>query len=352
MAAFASTPALTVRVSPASLCCRETSRAQHLVSVSFSFVSSASRLPRSSLRLVPFARPRRRSSSASIRREEGPPRQKTRMPNSEEDGDNIDEDALEALFAQLEEDLKNDNLLSDDFDDDDDITEEDMAMLEQELEEAFGDVEEDEISGISPGSESLDSEEDDDEERQPKLKNWQIRRLARALKIGRRKTSIKNLAAELGLERAFVLELLRDPPPNILLLSASLPDETIQTFDSSSRSPYDIRQTLEPESEPMESPLTTSVDVKSKPEKDLPVHVMQKRWLMQKRLKKVHIETLERVYSRTKRPTNAMISSIVHVTNLPWKRVSKWFEDKRLEDGVPIQRVPYRRSSSESISTN
>lgn len=114
---------------------------------------------------------------------------------------------------------------------------------------------------------------------------------------------IKSLAAELGLERAFVLELLRDPPPNILLLSASLPDETTQTFDSSSRSPYDIRRTLEPESEPMESPLTTSVDVKSKPEKELPVHVMQKRWLMQKRLKKVHIETLEKVYSRTKRPT-------------------------------------------------
>lgn len=350
MAASASTPALAVRVSPASLCYRETSRAQHLVSVSFSFVSSAPRLPRSSLRLVPFARPRRRSSSASTRREEGPPRQKTRLPNNEEDGDNIAEDALEALFAQLEEDLKNDNLLSDDADDD--ITEEDMAMLEQELEEVFGDVEEDEISEISPGSESLDSEEDDGQEIQPKLKNWQIRRLARALKIGRRKTSIKSLAAELGLERAFVLELLRDPPPNILLLSASLPDETTQTFDSSSRSPYDIRRTLEPESEPMESPLTTSVDVKSKPEKELPVHVMQKRWLMQKRLKKVHIETLEKVYSRTKRPTNAMISSIVHVTNLPGKRVLKWFEDKRLEDGIPTQRVPYRRSSSESIFTN
>ncbi|XP_074576796.1 protein OVEREXPRESSOR OF CATIONIC PEROXIDASE 3 isoform X2 [Curcuma longa] len=274
----------------------------------------------------------------------------TRLPNSEEDGDNIDEDALEALFAQLEEDLKNDNLLNDDADDD--ITEEDMALLEQELEEAFGDVEEDDVSGISPVSESLDSEEDDSEERPPKLKNWQIRRLARALKIGRRKTSIKSLAAELGLERAFVLELLRDPPPNILLLSASLPDETTQTFDSSSRSPYDIHQTLEPESEPMESPLSTLVDVKSKPEKELPIHVMQKRWLMQKRLKKVHIETLEKVYSRTKRPTNAMISSIVHVTNLPWKRVSKWFEEKRLEDGVPTQRVPYRRSSSESISTN
>lgn len=49
---------------------------------------------------------------------------------------------------------------------------------------------------------------------------------------------------------------------------------------------------------------------------------------------------------------NAMISSIVHVTNLPGKRVLKWFEDKRLEDGIPTQRVPYRRSSSESIFTN
>ena len=36
---------------------------------------------------------------------------------------------------------------------------------------------------------------------------------------------------------------------------------------------------------------------------------------------------------------NAMISSIVHVTNIPRKKVVKWFEDKRAEEGVPDRRV-------------
>ena len=46
---------------------------------------------------------------------------------------------------------------------------------------------------------------------------------------------------------------------------------------------------------------------------------------------------------------NAMISSIVHVTNLPRKRVVKWFEDKRTEDGVPEHRLPFQRSTSETV---
>ncbi|RWV92806.1 hypothetical protein GW17_00044782 [Ensete ventricosum] len=112
--------------------------------------------------------------------------------NSDWAGDDIDEDAFEALFSQLEEDLKNDNLLSDDVDDD--ISEEDLARLEQELEEALGVGDNDDISGISPSSGHLGSDEDDEyEDRRPKLKNWQMRRLAHALKIGRRKTSVSIL---------------------------------------------------------------------------------------------------------------------------------------------------------------
>lgn len=41
---------------------------------------------------------------------------------------------------------------------------------------------------------------------------------------------------------------------------------------------------------------------------------------------------------------NTMIGSIVHVTNLPRKRVVKWFEDKRAEEGVHDNRLPYQRS--------
>jgi len=182
--------------------------------------------------------------------------------------------------------------LSDD-DGDDEITAEDLAKFEQELEEALGDIDFDELPGSLPlNSDSTgDNDESDEEERAPKLRNWQVKRLAYALKIGRRKTSIKSLAAELGLDRAFVLELLRDPPPHLLLMSASLPDKVSQT-------------TPELEAEPVEpSPVSTDIVAENEPEVQEPVHVKQRRWSMQKRLKKVHVEPLERVYSRTKRPT-------------------------------------------------
>jgi hypothetical protein len=58
---------------------------------------------------------------------------------AEDEMDGEDEDnAMEALFKQLEEDLENDDLSVDD--DEDEISEEDMAMFEQELAEAIGDV--------------------------------------------------------------------------------------------------------------------------------------------------------------------------------------------------------------------
>ncbi|KAL5224346.1 hypothetical protein ABZP36_010985 [Zizania latifolia] len=66
--------------------------------------------------------------------------------------DDNDDHALEALFKQLEEDLKNDDLS---VEDDDDVSEEDMARFERELAEVIGD-----ISGIdeSEGDSSSGSE--------------------------------------------------------------------------------------------------------------------------------------------------------------------------------------------------
>nr|XP_010914896.1 protein OVEREXPRESSOR OF CATIONIC PEROXIDASE 3 [Elaeis guineensis]XP_010914898.1 protein OVEREXPRESSOR OF CATIONIC PEROXIDASE 3 [Elaeis guineensis] len=300
---------------------------------STSIPSSPALLPGSHLRSSAVALARRRKNASTAQ----PSKHKKMLQNDEHEEEDIDEDAFEALFSQLEEDLKNDSLSDDGAGDE--ITEEDMARLEQELEEALGDGHYDDLSRVP--ADGLDGDDkSDEEERRPQLKNWQMRRLARALKIGRRKTSIKSLASELGLERAYVIELLRDPPPNLLLMSASIPDEVTQTPS--------VPGNKQPESPPM-----TAIDAaESKPEAKLPVHVMRTRWSTQKRLKKVQVETLERVYSRTKRPTNAMISSIVHVTNLPWKTVVKWFEDKRLQDGVPEHRVPYRRSTPETISTS
>jgi hypothetical protein len=112
---------------------------------------------------------------------------------AEDEMDDEDEDnAMEALFKQLEEDLENDDLSVDD--DDDEISEEDMAMFEQELAEVIGDV-----GGADESTGDLflgfgESGDDDkvDGSQQPELKSWQLRRLACALKIGRRKISVRS----------------------------------------------------------------------------------------------------------------------------------------------------------------
>lgn len=107
---------------------------------------------------------------------------------------------------------------------------------------------------------------------------------------------IKCLAAELCLDRSIVLELLRDPPPNLVLMSATLPDE-----------PARVRTVLEAETAAIDvAPHETTADAadsEPKPTEKAPLHVMQQRWSAQKRVKKVHVQTLERVYRRTKRPT-------------------------------------------------
>ncbi|KAF7830276.1 protein OVEREXPRESSOR OF CATIONIC PEROXIDASE 3 [Senna tora] len=273
-----------------------------------------------------------------------PPQLQNLSHNHVKGGDE-EEDAFELLFKQLEEDLKNDDMSLDD--NDDEISEEDLAMLERELEEALGQddpemlnsiLNDTEIDSDVNNKEEEEEEEDDDDKdgRSANLRNWQLRKLAKALKAGRRRTSIKSLAAELCLDRAVVLELLRNPPPNLLMMSLSLPDEP-------------KARVIEPETQPTE---TVHEEIRSdhvEPESKakVPVHVMQHRWSAQKRLKRVHVDTLERIYKRTKRPTNAMISSIVHVTNLPRRRVVKWFEDKRAEDDVPEDRIPYLRSVPE-----
>ncbi|KAM0973914.1 hypothetical protein FF1_017178 [Malus domestica] len=282
--------------------------------------------------------------------------------------EDVNEDAIDALFRLLEEDLKNDDASFDD----EDLTEEELAKLEQEVAEALGidgddddvddddddDEEEDDddddvvVESYAEEEEEEDDDDDDDEDEEEeeeespvKLKTWQLRRLAAALKVGRRKTSIKTLAAELCLDRAVVLELLREPPPSLLMMCAALPDEPATViYVSQTKSVETVVETTR------ETVVETATDsVKLEPAVKVPVHVRQQKFSAQKRLKKMQVETLESVYRKTKRPTNAMVSSIVHVTNLPRKRVVKWFEDKRSEEGVPDSRVPYQRPAPNTV---
>ena len=120
---------------------------------------------------------------------------------------------------------------------------------------------------------------------------------------------IKNLAGELGLDRALVIELLRNPPPKLLLMSDSLPDEAPS----------------KPEVKELEPPSSATVDevdtTETKPQEELPVHVMSAEWSARKRLKKVQLETLERVYLRSKRPTVTSISININTAQLLISRV-------------------------------
>ncbi|XP_045806093.1 protein OVEREXPRESSOR OF CATIONIC PEROXIDASE 3-like isoform X3 [Trifolium pratense] len=260
----------------------------------------------------------------------------------QQQGNDEEEDAFELLFKQLEEDLKNDD--GGDDDDDDDITEEEMALFEHELEGLLGELDDDDDDELSD-SDSSETEADNDAEKTSadgnenslKLRTWQLNKLARALKTGRRKISVKALAADVCLDRSLVLNLLRNPPPNLLMLSLSIPDEPTPSA-------------IVPETTPGETLYKeTSADhAESEPKSDLPIHTMQQNWSSRKRLKKAQLDTLERVYMRSKRPTNAMISSIVHVTNIPRKKVIKWFEDRRAEEGVPERRLPYQHSAHET----
>ncbi|CAN1828272.1 Protein OVEREXPRESSOR OF CATIONIC PEROXIDASE 3, partial [Linum perenne] len=213
---------------------------------------------------------------------------------------------------------KSDSSQLDEEDDYDEISEEDLQRLQQELEEAFG-VDGDEVGDYD--MEKLSSSKDDSSEDQ-----------------------IKNLAGDLCLERGIVLELLRNPSPSLVMMSAGLPDEPEPVL-------LPVRHLKPIEAEIEETP-TEEPAVKDESKVKLPVHVMFQNWNAQKRLKKVHAQTLERVYRRTKRPTNTMVSSIVHVTNLPRKKVVQWFEDKRTEEGVPEKRLPYRRSIHETASSS
>jgi hypothetical protein len=116
---------------------------------------------------------------------------------------------------------------------------------------------------------------------------------------------MKNLAGELGLDRGLVIELLRNPPPKLLLMSDSLPDEAPS----------------KPEIKEMPSPVVDEVVVddvdvtETEPMTDLPIHVMSNEWSAQKRLKKVQLETLERVYRKSKRPTvsNIYVKTINYI---------------------------------------
>lgn len=105
----------------------------------------------------------------------------------------------------MEEDLKNDNSSIDD----EEISEEDLDALAEELARALGggdDVDGIDLFGSATGDVDVDVDDDSEEDERPtKLKNWQLRRLAYALKAGRRKTSV-SFSSVLRIDVEYIVE--------------------------------------------------------------------------------------------------------------------------------------------------
>jgi len=109
---------------------------------------------------------------------------------------NDEEDPFELLFKQLEEDLKNDDDLSKDDGDDDEISEEEFALLERELEGVLGEFDPELLNtdiSETQGDNDVEKSSGDGNENSLKLRTWQLNKLARALKTGRRKLSVSLL---------------------------------------------------------------------------------------------------------------------------------------------------------------
>lgn len=121
----------------------------------------------------------------------------THVTKGKEEEEEEEEDAFELLFKQLEEDLKNDDDLSkDDSDEDDEISEEDFALLERELEGVLGDFDAELLNtdiSETQGDNDVEKSIGDGNENSLKLRTWQLNMLARALKTGRRKLSVSLL---------------------------------------------------------------------------------------------------------------------------------------------------------------
>lgn len=309
----------------------------------------------------------------------------------------VKDDPWESLFKQLEKDLENDT----EDTRENEITEEDLTNFERELDmvveelanvsnagtmsepddtlrgqsidtvrddgESDNDDKEgikaksaDKNEGVDDGNEDKDddrgtevddeyfSDDDFEEPRKVPLQPWQLRKLAAAVELGRRKVHIKSLAAELQLEREDVLSFIKNPPPELLMAASQLEEARREDGESVS----DEEDISSDEGEADDSLLLKDADA-DQPKDDGLSHELKRRtygprdWGKGKRLKKVTLATLQRVYKKTKRPTNIMIESVVRATNLPRLRVLGWFEEERARLGTsepPRQSTDARRA--------
>ncbi|XP_024531463.1 uncharacterized protein LOC9656249 [Selaginella moellendorffii] len=149
---------------------------------------------------------------------------------------------------------------------------------------------------------------------------------------GRREESVYiyttiSLGSRGGIWPQTALTFLRDPPPELIELIDSISDKE---SDEEEDKPEDQTGTQEQDSEAgkeeNDSPRVERIGLPGDTQGTGP-----KAWYGKKRIRKEHLETFEKVFQRTKRPTGALIQNIVELTHVPRKRVLDWFENRRQE---------------------
>lgn len=163
----------------------------------------------------------------------------------------------------------------------------------------------------------LDSLEQDPEREErkadlPRLAPWQSFRLEQAYQKGKKNYEVKSLMGDLHLSRSEVLTWLK-----------------LRSADPSLAPPKkDAPLSREKKAEPktgIHNPYAKSGGAR-------PVY---RHWEVRygdRRLNREAKDTLERVFSLNKYPTDEMISGIVDITKLPRRRIIQWFKDARKDD--------------------
>eukprot|EP00250_Pteridium_aquilinum_P004328 c14546_g1_i1 orf=101-1285(+) len=309
----------------------------------------------------------------------------------------VQDDPWESLFQQLEKDLENDTEDSNE----EEITEEDVANFERELDMVVEDLanastsngvanelddmlrahnkdiikdnddddsstddedginaekgnENDDDDGVEDDDEGIDyddedfSDDDSEEPRKVTLQRWQLRKLAAAAALGRRKVHIKSLAADLQLDRDDVLYFLKTPPPELLMVASEMEEEDRGEDEDDEPVSNEEEIMADDEETDMNQSISTNDGLDLEEVEEVQKQTYGPRdWMKGKRLKKVNKATLERVYKRSKWPSNAMVENLVKATNLPRVRILEWFEEERAKSGVidpPRQSTASRKS--------
>eukprot|EP00271_Cylindrocystis_brebissonii_P008121 TRINITY_DN22147_c0_g2_i1.p1 TRINITY_DN22147_c0_g2~~TRINITY_DN22147_c0_g2_i1.p1 ORF type:complete len:1650 (+),score=480.21 TRINITY_DN22147_c0_g2_i1:252-5201(+) len=202
------------------------------------------------------------------------------------------------------------------------------------------------------------------------LAKWQLKKLVKALRQGKRHVNIRELVGETKLDRNDVLAFLSNPPPGIEDLDLGLDEEEEDSAaallnpldevaaDRSTSSRGDADEAQEKEEVETEEELLANlkaeregVDGERDGERGEGAltgpwnPALQQQWERRKRFRKEHVATFERVFRSTKYPSGSLVAELVDLTKLPRRKVLEWFSERREQQEL-VDRQKWQRPST------